>query len=182
MRTTTISKLRPVLAEDFPQSRTTLLRLHEAGVVPKGRAGRDGIGSAVVDQRTLALILIALAVPGFTPIEAPAAAQEYAGWRLRFEETGHVPVDDPRAGLHLQPLFRRHVDDLRTVLDVLTDALDADAPPTTWHFDEFEVVCAGIPRLIFTPDEVAVFSGGARVLHRTIVPASVVRAIAELLA
>src|SRR5437762_1864363 len=127
MRTTTISKLRPVLAEDFPQSRTILLRLHEAGVVPKGRAGRAGIGSAVVDQRTLALILIALAVPVFTPIEAPAAAQECAGWRLRFAESGHVPVDDPRVErLQLQPLSRRHVEDQRTVLDVLTADLDAD--------------------------------------------------------
>src|SRR5438270_13482025 len=97
METTTVARLRAVLVDDFPSYDVVLRRLRQAGMVPTGSAGRDGVGSAKLSVRQTALLLIALAAP-VAPIDAPDAAQHIASFKLlRHDEThsGEPPRRTP---------------------------------------------------------------------------------------
>lgn len=78
---TTMADLRTSLTQHFDATalRTVLLRLREAEMLPAGCAGRGG--SAAIEPRHAALALLAL-VSGAVPMEAPAAAQELAAYRV----------------------------------------------------------------------------------------------------
>lgn len=73
--------LRHALAAHFgaTETRTVLLRLREAGLLPEGAAGRGG--SAAINPSHAVLALLALN-SGFDPIEAPAAAVALGDYRL----------------------------------------------------------------------------------------------------
>ncbi len=82
MMTTTVARLRDVLAPTFPETATVLRRFREAGLIAAGSGGRDGRGSAPITPHQAVLALLALA-SGVAPIEAPTAALALAEYRLR---------------------------------------------------------------------------------------------------
>ena len=71
--TTTIARLRTALADDFPGFDAVARRLREAGLLPAGTGGRNGVGSAPLDLNQAALVFLAL-ISGEEPIDAPAGA------------------------------------------------------------------------------------------------------------
>src|ERR1700730_1618439 len=80
---TTIARLRGILADDFPSFDVSVRRLREAGLLPAGSGGRDGVGSAPLDVFGAGLLLSGLAAP-CEPCEAPVVARRIADFRLRY--------------------------------------------------------------------------------------------------
>jgi hypothetical protein len=66
-----------------------LRRCREAGLIPAGGPGRNGIAAARITVRNAALLLIALAVP-VDPIQAPDAARQIAKFRLRARDYSQI--------------------------------------------------------------------------------------------
>jgi hypothetical protein len=77
--TTTIARLRTALADDFPGFDAFARRLREAGLLPAGTGGRNGVGSAPLDLNQAALLFLAL-ISGEAPIDAPEAAAALAAY------------------------------------------------------------------------------------------------------
>lgn len=76
---TTVSELRGALSSYFDDAAKTLVRLREAGMIPPGRPGRDGAGSARISPEQAATILLALLAS--RPIDSPQMAQQLAAYR-----------------------------------------------------------------------------------------------------
>lgn len=174
-QTTSVARLRVVLAEHFDSAPAVLRAMREAELIAHGRPGRDGVCSAPVDARTAALVLLALA-SGAEPFQAPAAALRLSAFRLRY-------IDSTRAS-NPNPTRRRVDADVSLSLwDVLTADLRGtageivDHEPVGWIFGRFEVVRAALEGLVFQPDEVP---HAGEVTREVKISSSVLRQIAEL--
>lgn len=150
----TIKDLRHALEPHFGAADTVLRRLREVGLLPAGKPGRDGAGSAPITPRDAALTLLA-ACAWTEPVDTPAAATALADMRLRHAFNGREPTDDGEAMRASAP----------TVLDVLTGELQAcsgaiaNHQPAIWCISSARVVREGDPQdphdpaLHFTADE-----------------------------
>jgi hypothetical protein len=144
MSTTTVSRLRPALADHFPDTDAVLKRLRLAGLIPEGRAGRNGSGSAHLDYRQAALLLLALSC-GADPIDAPAEAQRIAAFRLLRRDRTHASEPEQRVAFGNQHL------DLLTALCIEIERFDDDRPPSSWDIASNGACQVSPDRLVFGP-------------------------------
>lgn len=110
-----LCRLRAVLNEGLDDLGTVIRRLRESGLLPEGKGGRDGVGSARLDARDAALTLLAMAATSWCePCEAPREAERIADFMLRDEsgprvidvlagEILAIALDAPGAAQHYQP-------------------------------------------------------------------------------
>jgi hypothetical protein len=91
MDTTTVAKLRPLLANYFdpPRLDTALRVAREVGVISEGQSGFGGCRSAPVDIRQVALVLLALP-SGANPKDGPAEAERIGAFRLLRRDNTHL--------------------------------------------------------------------------------------------
>jgi hypothetical protein len=171
----TVARLRNALTHYFERELidTVLRRMREAGVIEAGRPGRNGAGSAQIDPRQAALVLIALG-SGADPISAPAAAERIGDFRCRAIDHTHTSDPNPR---------REHLDGLSgiTFLEFLTGELGLvrgglpGYEPTGWNIDGHEASQLAPDRLVF---------GGLprnEVVRRiTVIPSRLIRDVAAI--
>jgi hypothetical protein len=95
MSSTTLVRCRAILADDFPSFDGVARRLREAGLLPAGAGGRDGVGSALLDYRQTVLLLLGLCC-GAAPADAPAEAMRIGSFRLLRHDTTRLGGEDER--------------------------------------------------------------------------------------
>jgi hypothetical protein len=148
-------------------------RLREAGLLPAGSGGRDGVGSAQLDVRQTALLLIALAAP-VGPIEAPAEAERIGAFRLLRRDRTHVSEPEHRTPFENQTI---------TLLDALSieiERCDADHLPSCWDISSNGVCQVAPDRLVFGPSLNALTDPSDSVIRTTRIPGRLLADIAEL--
>jgi hypothetical protein len=173
MNTITVARLVGALRRYFPGSRHIVGRLRESGLIAPGAPGRGGARSAQVDTRQAVLVLIALAA-SVTPIEAPAVARAIADFRLR-------RIEHPNQKI-------QHIDGLGSVrfIDVMAAQLDAIRGTLPifrvigWHITRSEARQRSPSRMVFTPVEQPTDRTGRESVRETVIPAMLLREIAEL--
>src|SRR5579864_5032077 len=160
----TLSNIRKLLAPYLPEAEIIdhARQLREAGLIPAGKPGRGGAGSARLDARQAALLLIALMCQGPT-IGIAAEAVRAGGFKLRGrlvwlqEEpagryfTHHLALPSP-------PTF---LDFIENAIELARSALPDWLPPTVVigqgiAFDEAQAQVPhelGGGKLVFTPDD-----------------------------
>jgi hypothetical protein len=170
---TTIARLRTALADDFPGFDAVARRLREGGLLPAGSGGRDGVGSAQLDVRQTALLLIALAAP-VGPIEAPAEAERIGAFRLLRRDDTHIGYEPKRTPFENQTI---------TLLDVLAHEIercDDDHLPSGWDIAAHGACQAAPDRLVFGRSLAELSDPADCVIRTTRIPGRLLADIAEL--
>lgn len=142
MDTTSIARLRERLEEDFPSFDAVARRLREAGLLPAGTAGRNGVGSAQLDYRQTTLLLLALA-SGADPVDAPSEAQRIGAFKLLRHDETHSGTEPRRT-----PFENQHLD-LLTALTIELERFDENRPPSSWNITRNGACQASPDRLLF---------------------------------
>jgi hypothetical protein len=172
----TIAGLRSALAEYFgtAETRTAMLRLREAGLLPVGAHGR--CGSAEVTYRQAVIALLALASDAH-PKNAPAEAERIGSFRLLRHD------ENPGGGQPTKrtPYENQHVD-LLTVLALEIERFDDDHMPSSWNIASNGVCQAAPDRLLFgdSLEDVTDPADVDRIVRQTRIPARLLADIAEL--
>jgi len=159
----TIANLRKLLAPYVPEAEIIdhARQLREAGRIPAGKPGRAGVGSAQLDARQTALLLIALMCRGPT-IGNAAEVVRVGGFKLRGRR---VWVQEEPQGRYFQHYLA--LPSPPTFLDFIEMAIEAGrgalpeglSPPVVVGqgiaFDEAQAqvpAALGGGNLVFTPD------------------------------
>jgi hypothetical protein len=161
------------LADDFPSFDAAARRLREAGLLPAGSGGRDGVGSAQLDVRQTALLLIALAAP-VGPIEAPAEAERIGAFKLLRRDQTHIGSPEQRTPFENQQI------DLLTVMASEIERCDEDHLPSCWDIAAHGACQAAPDRLVFGPSLDALTDPADCVIRTTRIPGRLLAEIAEL--
>ena len=146
--TIALRRLRAVLEPHFDETKTktVIRRCREAGLLPAGKSGWNGV-SAQVTTKEAALLLIALAAPG-APIDAPAEAERIGDFRLRARDHSASGDPEPR---------REHLDGLAELTFLVFLAHEIDAArgavphyePASWCIEGHEASQIAPDRLVF---------------------------------
>jgi hypothetical protein len=155
----TIANIRKILAPYIPEGeiRDHARQLREAGLLPAGKAGRSGAGSARLTTRQAALLLISLLCQGPT-ISVATEAIRVGGFKLR----GRSVWTEGRwftryLGHPAPPSF---LDFMEQAIEIAQGAL-ADREPPTFVVGQgiaFDEAAVRVPKeigggmLIFSPD------------------------------
>jgi hypothetical protein len=160
----TIANLRKLLTPHVPEAEIIdhARQLREAGLIPAGKPGRGGVGSAQFDARQAALLLIALMCRGPT-IGIAAEAVRVGGFKLRGRL---VWLQEEPAGRYFQhylalpspPTFLLFIE---KAIEAARGALPEGLPPTVvvGQGIAFDEAMARVPAaigggtLVFTPDD-----------------------------
>jgi hypothetical protein len=160
----TIANLRKLLAPYVPEAEIIdhARQLREAGLIPAGKPGRAGVGSAQLDARQAALLLIALMCRGPT-IGIAAEVVRVGGFKLRGRL---VYVQEEPQGRYFQhylamPSPPTFLDFIEKAIEAGRGALPEGLPPTVvvGQGIAFDEAMAQVPaalgggKLVFTPDD-----------------------------
>jgi hypothetical protein len=172
-RMTTIAALRCCIAEYFgkAETRTALLRLREAGLLPWGCGGRGG--SAEITTRHAVLALIGLA-SGAEPINAPAEAVRIGAFKLLRRDQTHSSEPARRVA------FENQTVDLLTVMANEVERADEDHPPSSWDIAAHGACQVHYDRLVFGPSLAALTDPSDSVVRSCRIPGRLLADVAAL--
>jgi hypothetical protein len=169
--TITVARFRAAAELFRPEAATVLRRCREAGLIPAGRRGRNGVGSARLTVHQVALLAIALAAP-VVPLAVAEATVWIADFRLRALDRA---ID--------RGIERRHIDHLSGMRfgEFLAAEIGAargqlqNYSPIGWRIEGNEVWQRSVERLVFSgaPRDYSIMKAG-------IIPGPMVRELAGL--